>query len=202
MLYEEIVLLCEKVVEFGRPLILTKYPIDSCIVSARIVQETLDYFGINAIPLPVSVLVQNPRMVQHWADGAEDSDVQRAYDEGAWAVGLACSPFPPPLGMCSCHLVNYIATEQILIDMTLDQAAKPEKGINLTPIVVPSVRAFPFWIERNGCLLIYEQKEIDNGWRNSPYWGCRDRRPIVGALIRRLKECGFSCSGFVKGIVA
>ena len=87
-----------------------------------------------------------------------------------------------------------------IIDLSLDQAARPTKGLPLTAasFMVPPDRTATFlagawtgWRHEDGWTITYRVRPAVTWWQSSPNWRRRDaakRARVVGAVIRALRE--------------
>lgn len=123
----------------ARPIIRQDFAAASCIASTAITIEVLRLHGISAVPFPCKVLVFNAPFVQRieredrFPDAAETIVWTTGTD--LWSVGLG---FSRPHEQ---HVGHYVALAEgrYLIDASIDQASRPEKGINLPPVMVGDV---------------------------------------------------------------
>jgi hypothetical protein len=156
----------------------TLYRPDCCIAATAILIDLLDHFRLTARPLSVIATVFNPAMSER-IDREGLPTLEEAerdwFPHGCYCLAVGVGD--PQPGKWPGHLVANLA-EKVLIDLTLDQADRPQYGILLPmPIVAP----FPpeFLTEDgqmvgmvNGCRVVYE---------------ARARRPLLRAL-QRLEE--------------
>jgi hypothetical protein len=184
--------LCEVVREELR--IGTLYRPDCCIAATAILIDVLDYFRLTARPLSVIATVFNPamsgRIEREGMPTLEEAELDW-FPHGCYS--LAVGSGDPEPGKWPGHLVANLA-DRPLIDLTLDQADRPQHGIVLP---VPILAPFPpeFLNEDgqmagvvNGCRVVYEAQPFDRSFERSNDWRSRKRREaVVGAAIRRLK---------------
>lgn len=166
---------------------------DSCILGTRLAREVLAYFGLPATAVPVRFAVFNPAA---WALlEANDGALPDPLPDGAWSVGVAASGVHGP-GRWDGHLVLRVdVAEPLLLDVTIDQASRPERGIVLDePVVAPwpdrlAADGGPFvFVDGADNRLAYEVIE-DTLWRRSPDWtrGGADLRRLTGLAIRAVR---------------
>ncbi len=172
----------------------TLYRPDCCIAATAILIDVLDYFRLTAWPLSVIATVYNPVMTERILREGMPTLEEAERDwipNGCYALAVGAGD--PEPGKWAGHLVANLA-DQVLIDLTLDQADRPQHGIVLPmPIIAP----FPpeFLTEDgqlaglvNGCRVVYEARPSDRSFEHSNDWRSRKRRDaVVGAAIRRLK---------------
>ncbi len=172
----------------------TLYRPDCCIAATAILIDVLDYFRLTARPLSVIATVFNPAMTERIEREGMPTLEEAERDwfpNGCYSLAVGFGD--PEPGKWPGHLVVNLA-DQVLIDLTLDQADRPQHDIVLPmPIIAP----FPpeFLTEDghlagivNGCRVVYEARPSDRSFERSNDWRSRKRRDaIVGAAIRRLK---------------
>jgi hypothetical protein len=186
-------------VELARPMILELVYENSCILSTRIAIDVLDHFGIDAEPLVVRATVSNAVFARLCVEHGElpDGPLMDRWEQehGAWVLGLGV-PAPPgtvplPRGWPG-HLVA-VVQRRLLLDLSLDQVNRPERGIGLGPLILPCRPDFlagrqPFATLPGGCLVLYDAFPDDRSWHNSPdrAKGRWDR--LTGAVIRKVRD--------------
>jgi len=173
-----------------RRAVLTEFAPDSCIASTLAVIETARYFGVKARPQATTIRVYSAIA---WDQREALADVPPAdWPPGAYSVGIDGGAHKP--GRWNGHLIAVTAT--VAIDASLDQFARPRRGL----VVVPT--AFPLpdggWVngdplgyecESLSAVVIYERL-ADADWRRSPNWRASlpAMRRVVGLAIRELRE--------------
>jgi hypothetical protein len=175
----------------------THYRPDCCIAATAILIDVLDYFRLTARPLSVIATVFNPAMsgrIEREGMPTLKEAERDWFPHGCYS--LAVGSGDPEPGKWPGHLVANLA-DRVLIDLTLDQADRPQHGIVLPmPILAP----FPseFLTEDgqmaglvNGCRVVYEARPDDRSFERSNDWRSRKRRDaVVAAAVRRLKGKG------------
>lgn len=160
-----------------RKLIRTGYNADSCIASCRIGMDLLARFDIKAEPLAVKLLVLNAAYVRHidesghMAQSIEERERWYAED-GAHSIGIGI-----PHGLDPGRHVVLIVEGELLWDLSIDQASRPERDIMLAkPFLAPTSPAFLAGREmltgRNvgGTLVSYSARPGYDFWSSSPNW--------------------------------
>lgn len=183
----------EALVTFGRALILaSNVAPDSCILSTKVAIEVLAAFGYKAKPVPVVCVVQNRVFVEAEAQGFDLAATPHSgWPEGAYSVGLGFWEDEGKAG----HLIATVEDE-ILLDMSLDQASRPHMNIRLhaSAFAMPSDFLEPGGgnpvYEAHGAHVMY-RVDWSHGqwWTRSPNWGKRDeghRRFLAGSIIRTI----------------
>lgn len=179
---------------------LQKYTSDSCIAATRIAIELLGYFGVEACALPVSAAVAN-RAGTRLLSG--DTDVPECERKDAWAVAIGQWPgaqSAPCAGRTKPgwpgHLVAYLPSESLVLDLSLDQASRPEHDINVGPIAFPVPLEFLSG-ERvrlqspDRAVGMFYQVDLGNtAYTHSSDWSDDRamRRDLVGRIIRLCRE--------------
>jgi hypothetical protein len=180
---------------FGRNEILRSYNPDSCIISTAVAIDVLQHFGFHARPLSVRTKIYNaaavdcmkkrllprPDQIQEWSE-----------KYGAWTVGIGFGEKQSPSKWPG-HLV--VLCEDILIDVSLDQAARPQHNMNLTPVYGKASPEFlkgkenEVWT-KDECVITY-QVVVNESFAQSPDWSDRGRRrALVLSIAKRAEELG------------
>jgi hypothetical protein len=124
----------------ARPLILEHYRADSCIESTAIAIDVLRAYGVGVLPVPVQVKIFNEPAWRLFSRGyyGKAPTERVAWDlSGAWSIGIGYIDTPIPLpGRYAGHLVALL-TDGWLLDLSLDQASRPQHGMSLTPLLHP-----------------------------------------------------------------
>ncbi len=162
---------------------------NACILSARVGQAALRYYGIDSKPLPVQVCAQNKMLAEQ-----VDAGLEPDWDSGAWGVGIDPDRAPESLVGWNGHLVLHLKHEASLVDLTLDQMSRPEKAIELRPLVVGGVTES--WLRGgedavyhldNEARVIYRHRpDLAGSWTHSPDW-TRNKKSLAGSVIRRMR---------------
>lgn len=167
----------------------------SCVWATRAGIEVLRHFGIRARPLSVSIGVYNAGAVaQVVAAGRPLSAEEMDWDRG-WAVGTdpdqPALPAAPGRKAWNGHLIVEVPALDVLVDLSLDQYARPIKNL----VVVPSAFAVDDdWRRRRGshwrvgdCMVSYRARPDNTGWKGAGDWR-NYGRDIVGLYIRVLER--------------
>jgi hypothetical protein len=175
-----------------------RYRPDCCIAAARVLIDVFAELHVRARPLAVSVDVFNPPFVQRAeANGGRLPATTEEYQSwtaecGAWWLTLGHPASEPQPGKWPGHVV-VVAWESILIDLSLPQAGRPERGINLVPLVV-QVRPDDLdgtgrrVVDCNGCELHYLARPDDRTFLAAPDWQDRRRHePTVREILARVR---------------
>lgn len=181
---------------FGRTRILQHFSTDSCILSTRIAIDVLGYYGVRARPLSVRGYLFNEAYCAAVKAGTIDEQNPSTWPEEVWAIGIGQRVSPTKLG----HVVAHIQDgDGLILDMSLDQANRPAKGIELSPGVFGVDEDWLLGKKHTfytvgTCLLMYEALPNDaKWWVTSPNWGRRDaplRSALISEIIRKLQQEG------------
>lgn len=176
-----------------------------CIMVSLAARDLLRAVGYaQARAAPCSVVAENAA-AQVWARRAADcSDIERArlareYRDahGAHTVWIGQSDDPAGQIGWPGHLVTLV--DGYLVDLTLDQAARPHKHLPLVPMAVPLAAPREVIRAQSGDLLARMREEVCGAmvsWyaapENTGYLGTRAalssrRRPVVESLVAVLR---------------
>ena len=177
----------------GRPIILRYASPDSCIASCRIGMDVLRMFGIRSHPIAVKAAVFNQKGHEFMDSG--HPDWVRQGRDGAHSVGIGYGG-PDPRKWDG-HLV-LLVRGRLLLDLSIDQAARPDKGIYLHAFRTVLPTGF---LEQGSGLVVqnpeggtisYELNLGNRSWKFAPDW--REGRwddvthLVTVAVRQRLKE--------------
>lgn len=171
---------------------------DSCIASTWLGMQVLALLHVRAMyALVVEATVSN-RLWWDRLKAAETSpstaERQKWIVDGGWSLGVGVASSPPRLGGWNGHLVA-IVSRRWLWDLSIDQASRPEKGLQLPPCVVAPVdEAFlrgkrTLVGEFENGVITYDARPGDRTYQASPNWDYDPRpAPIVTRTIERLRS--------------
>lgn len=190
----------------ARPIIREHFRPDSCIASTRVTIDVLRYFGILAEPLPVNALVFNPEAAAMIVNGSTDADVAEklatqsdADTGGVWSVGVGMGS-PAGEGKWAGHLVAAIPEQQIVVDLSLDQASRPHKNMVLSPYWAhigdmkwwAGETRFPHSSADGSLVWLGRGCANPNGFTDSPNWRKQNQKllftSMVGQIIRKIRS--------------
>jgi hypothetical protein len=201
---------------------LKQFTPDCCIATCRILQHVFTFFGYKSEPLPVSAYIYNKAMVDLLCTGVELPTEPPARRElfdrtGAWGIGItqqsADIGAPVPGRRFGGHVV--LRVMNTLVDASLQQADRPDKGIALPPMLAFSPKEPVFFSQKrfrgkrcgvgvNGCEIVYERLS-DYSFRQAPDW-TRKGQPygqvthsIVMRTSARLQQAYRNAKGKVHG---
>lgn len=166
---------------------------NSCIASTRILTEVLRYFGYASEPLPCTTLVFNAAGYDYATrEVPTDQWPIEAHSVGAVGSGR----YRPETNAWDGHLVA-IVDGRWLADPSLDQFARPQRGINVDPVVLDisdwhdRSRA-NHWQREDGVVIAYQAMRNPGPWRNAPDWSGKGNmrlfKPAIAAAIRYVRQ--------------
>jgi hypothetical protein len=179
-------------VEAARQIIPHYYPPGYCVAATRISVELLRALQLPTRPLMVRVGVLNPALVAKGRMPASTDEGNRWADEDNAALVVCGDPRVNGDAPWSGHVVA-IAGERWLIDLALPELSRPQKCIELAPLLARVGPAFlagheTLELMQNGCRLIYDAFPM-----NWSYAGSRDWQDI--ALHGPALEAIWNCMG-------
>jgi hypothetical protein len=176
-----------------------------CVATVAVLCRVLRHHGFNPRGLAVSVIIRNRRFVECRDAGMvipDDKEAVRRWMEatGAWCLGIVpesaleslARGYPAFGGHVVCHV------QDVLVDASLCQANRPQKGI-----VLPDFLAFPAaqrFLDREGMIVgeiagceVEYRPLRDQSWRKAPDWQDERRyRQTVNAILERSAANGGS----------
>lgn len=188
--------LLDLVVGEAREQVLRRFEPRSCVATTRVIVDVLACFGVTAEPLQVECTVLNRQALALLQRGGQDrlaevcSRYSRSDTGGPWTIGVghAAGAGPDSAG----HVIAYLPDRRILIDGSLDQAAAPHKGLDLTPLRTDPFEDFPVLAEAgHGALVAYVPDPLGRRtWLQSRDWTRRQTQRCVEATLRALGHRG------------
>jgi hypothetical protein len=178
--------ICKLLCKYGRPEILKWFKVDSCVASTKVVIKVLNHFKIGARPQACLFEVMNPKFVELF--DAKSGYPQSREESQAWLAQGAYSVAIDNTGLS--HIVA-IVLDSMLIDLSLDQAHRPHKGIILkaTGGLLPAdFMSQGVCYADNGCRITYcpiqnEAFRKSNDWRQGYRTG-----PVSKDIIRKIQR--------------
>jgi hypothetical protein len=180
------------------PLLKKGWRPDCCIAATRVICRVMKHFGIDAQPLPVVLLAYNAAYIK--AIQAGDGPPTHDHEEflrwcqrlGAWSLGIT-----DEVGGIG-HIVAVLPGEQLLIDGSIGQISRPEKGLPMPAMLISKLpRGFltdPAVVielgNAHGNVLIYKKAETGQlRYLASPDWTEKQRtKPVVKQLVREIEK--------------
>lgn len=205
-------------VRHARDPIRQHFRADSCIASTRIGLDVLAYFGVRAEPLALSVLIFNTAAIElleggmHMNELAEVlHDIPVSREGGPWSMGLGLGGDPEPNKWAG-HLVISLPYVRTMLDLSIEQANRPHKGLHFDRPIMWFVADNEWWAgerllsepmmyandETDERIMVMFDREDRNGtfrdYRQTANWNRRSSvpgdvfKPITGEIIRLIKH--------------
>jgi len=158
----------------------------TCILHTRIATLLARKAGVRARPLTCALTVANAE----WLALAEELDRMPDVEEwrgGEWALGIGQGKAPGQKGYDG-HVV-VVVEDRWVLDLTLDQANRPQHGIEVRP---GYFRVERDWLRggrriafrRNGAFIQYEARPEDRGFLAVPDWTeVRANQPLIRRIL-------------------
>jgi hypothetical protein len=180
-----------------------RYNPDCCLDAGAVVLDVLDHFGITGKALCAKAHVVNQeaqQWIEQYGKVALQTDppkiIQEWHDRKCKLVGIGYENGKPGYAGHLVVICPYPEGRygQVLIDISIQQADRPDFGITLQPVIAEASPEFvegkePLLLEMEGILLRYEAEPGRDDYRETPAWHhTRQRRSTVGKLIREIKK--------------
>lgn len=172
-----------------------------CILGTATVVETLRRLGVSARPLVAEAYILNAQAAERLKRGESLEQIYAAMEvDGSWTVGLGLDDRAVEPGRWPGHLVATTTNPDMLVDVSLDQASRPQRGIHLETGAWPleeraqaQGRGPVLLGGDNGELVLYRPRRTDTSYRSSPDWRHVERRRVIAdravPLVRQHAEC-------------
>lgn len=175
-------------VEHARPLILTRYRPDSCIDSTRIGIAALAHFGITGRAEVMQCIVATRALFERLEAGTFDGNFRPGEHSVGIGFGVATGRAGPPDSFDGHVVIVVPGAPDVLIDLSIDNTHRPEKGIHIGPLAMPLSAD---WREGGRAVKIAgETRVIYCLMRNPPSYhaspGWRGHGKIVRLLVRQI----------------
>lgn len=181
--------------QYARPEILKEFRADSCIASSAIGIDVLSHFGFISEPFPVQTIIFNQKMADKVEKfGMPQNGLPDAWvAEGAWSVGVGFGAEIAKPGKWQAGHLNILAENRYLIDLSIDQATRPQYQIDMTPFCIEvsddfiqrnQARVFKY----NDCFLRIVPFS-NHDYSSSPDWCSKLRRAnVVRRTIEKIEK--------------
>lgn len=145
----------------------------TCVLQTRIATVVLREQGVRARPLACDLLVGNAAWLRLMGELGRYPNVNEFRGE-EWTVGVAAENPDPAVPGYNGHVVTVVEEAHVL-DLTVDQASRPQKGIVLTPVRWIAPGGFltgeaPALFDVGGCLVKYDARPRDEDFMRAPDW--------------------------------
>lgn len=161
----------------------------TCILHTRFAVDALRSLGLRARPLAARVTVGNA----DWARLGKKLNRWPEHDDWTdetWCVGIGYGPDPRDERPGYNAHVFAVVNERWGLDLTIDQASRPQYNINLSPHYWTVTPAFlrgdqpDVFVAEDGSVVVYDADPDDRGFLLVPDW--RVTPKIKGAYKERL----------------
>ena len=179
-----------ELITVARGEILRTYSRDSCIASTRILIELLEAQRAPARALVVRCAVLNRAAHEMMRRGTPEPGSEEWLAAGGWGLGIGYPGEQLP-GRWVGHLVA-ILEERVLVDLSLDQANRPARGIELAPLIAQVDAKFlrgrrPIMGDFGETFVRYEADPNNRSYEVSRDWHMPERHgPTISRICRRL----------------
>lgn len=158
----------------------------TCICGVRLASLVLRKWHFRVQPLSVTVHIYNAAYIAKGREPKSDEEAFQWREEGVWSIELGARGIKRPGGWPG-HLVA-ILNGNAMLDLTLNQACRPNKGIVLEPIIGGVSKDFLVGkelaeITTNGCQLIYQPFPDDKSFILAGDWRSNHEN-----AVRRITE--------------
>lgn len=180
--------------EIAPRILAEHYTPDCCIGATNIAIRVLRAFGFHSVPLVVSAHVSNTHLYERLKSGKFTG----ALEPGDWSVGIGYGldhRRPDKHHAFDAHLVacrhDDATGGDTLIDLTLPQASRPEKGIVLEALAVDlpaQWRTDPMAVKVNDAYVVYKPLETSRDFRAAPDWLRPKNAFIASAIAAAIKR--------------
>ena len=173
----------EAVVTVSPKIILRKFKEDCCIAATRILIEVLKKFHFKDLkPLTVEANIFNEVYLKKGRLPQSDEEAQTWLTEGAWQIVLGDRELQLP-NKWPGHLV-VILNNKHMIDLSLFQANRPHKNINMEPLCAIVPEGFVKGEDHcslifKNCLMTYISFPQDNTYQKAKDWCDKSRTDDV-----------------------
>lgn len=201
---ERAVYILATLLHVARAEVLRDFRADSCIASTRVAVDALAYFGIPARPLSVKAAYYNRQAAEHAARigrllESPEETIAWSKEDGSWGIGIGYAPdesAQTDAEKWAGHLVA-IAGDRLLIDLSLDQADRPQYDIKFAPVsfrlsteeqamfLQPEGRIERFY---RGGILFYTAFPHDQSFQNSQNWPSGQADGATARTIERIAQ--------------
>lgn len=182
-----------------------RWKAEACLPASAMALRVLAAFAIRARAVPVQLMCYNPawaaRLLEERPAPRSPEEAREWAEAGCYSVGIGfpMSPTANDPGHWNAHMVvvtdSPLLQTQVLIDLTLGQAARPAKGMDLAPtLIYPVVPGFedgaPVMLQDvQGSLLAYSRHPNPPPWESlhtwSPYYDSVTETRFMRALTER-----------------
>jgi hypothetical protein len=168
------------------------YKPDCCIATARIAKEVLEEFHFKVQPLTVQVNITNSVLVKSFEKGIQETP-EELLEKGGWQIILGSRGELQPKKWPG-HLVA-IVQDKVMIDISLVQANRPHKNINLHPLLIEIIDNKFLTGEKeryliiNECHLAYKSFPEDKTFMAAVDWyNVQKHKESISLIMKNMKN--------------
>jgi hypothetical protein len=180
---DELVRFCHRLTVATNVAVRAVYKADTCYLQTRVAVEAADYFGVALRPVGASVTIYN-RPLWERLDALDEGEELGPLRDEEWSVGMGFGVSGPERGT---HCVAYHDGAGLVLDPSLDQASRPQRGIVVGPSIVRAEPEGETIVTNGELVLVYHLDPGDMTRLGTPDW-TRNWRPFVGPVIRIMKK--------------
>lgn len=183
--------------QIAYPIIREDFAPDCCVAATKITIEVFTRLGFKAKPLPCRLDILNRQFAELEGKLGRPPTIEEqklAFERGDKLAALSIREVPAEKDKFTGHMVAIV--EQYMIDATILQAERPNKGIVFPEpvLVINAPRAFRRGREaysfrtKEGILLVYIASNNDK-YMNSPDWTLEERTlPAITRILFQLQH--------------
>jgi hypothetical protein len=188
--------------------------INTCILTARVALEILKHYKVRARVVPLKIAVFNEKMVERIGrEGRppkdEEESARWATEDGSWGLGIGHSGlvmenrYDGHLAVLVHYDVDDPEIGGLLMDLAIQQASRPQRGIVLEPLIATVPANFTagehFMASCNGCVVKYDYFPESTLWTEAPDWRDPDRRAPIIERLRKTIDLHLAEKGLLDG---
>ncbi len=167
-----------------------------CILATRCGLAALEELGVEAVALSVRTRAANAAMVA-WAEEGWPGGPEEGLARGAFVLETDARPLGVPVDPATRgwrgHLVVFVPSLGLAVDLDAQQMARPERGLDVPPALALELGSPPgrrvFALPR-GALLEVVPVPGDRTYAVAPDWRHEPDRRLVRALVRGVRRAG------------
>lgn len=182
----------EAIVTVAPNILVRKYKEDCCIAATRILIEVLKKLHFRNIkPLVVEANVFNEVYCMKGRPPESEEEAKAWLEEGAWQVVVGDRNTVIPNKWAG-HLV-VILEDKYMIDLSMFQASRPQKQINMAPICTVVPENFVKGGDKcglmfNNCMVAYHSYPEDQTYQKAKDWWDKARSAdVVSEILSEIK---------------